>query len=85
MPAGDYVGEVKLFLFIKEEEVASRPPHRGAVSNLKKRRKRRPRSLSSKRRKGPTDKLPAGNYPADGMTAVDGAIKYNTVQGYCST
>src|SRR5467141_1902309 len=79
---GDYVDEGKLLLFIKEE-VASRPPRRGARLEAEKRRKRQasstqePKSSKRKKGKGPTDSPPTDDPtdgPADGATAVDGAL-----------
>ena len=83
---------------IIKEEVASRAPRRGARLEAEKQRKRQAssaqKSKSSKRRKGPTDRL-----PADGTIAVGGAINddnedeefcsvlvlmYNIARGYCS-
>ena len=52
-------------------------PQRGVRLEAEKQRKRQAssaqKSKSSKWRKGPTDRFPAGG-PADGTTAVDGAI-----------
>ena len=73
---GDYVDEGKLLLFKKRTRKPPGPPQRVARLEAEKQRKREvssaQKSKSSKRRKRPTDRLPADG-PADGATAVDGS------------